>query len=76
MELKLQDFQIQTLGPAKITSPLKLSKVDGDYLTNYIVDDERVLYHTSLSNLNEELKKGGDILSFEKAGPREKIYFE
>lgn len=76
MELKLQDFQIQTLGPAKITSPLKLSKVDGDYLTNYIIDDERVLYHTSLSNLNEELKKGGDILSFEKAGPREKIYFE
>lgn len=76
MKLKLKDFQIQTLGPAKIPSPLKLSKVDGDYLTNYVADDERVLYHTSLSNLNEEIKKGKEILSFVKAGPREKIFFD
>lgn len=76
MKLKLKDFQIETLGQAKIISPLKLSKVDGDYLTNYIDDDERVLYNTSLSRVSEEFKKGKEILSFEKAGPREKIYFD
>ena len=76
MKLKLKDFEIQKLGEPKIVSPLKLSKVDGDYLTNYVADDERVLYHTSLSNLKNELKKGKEILSFEKAGPRENIYFD
>jgi 6-phosphofructokinase 1 len=76
MKLKLKDFQIETLGPAEILSPLKLSKVDGDYLTNYIADDERVLYNTNLSIVSQEFKKGKEVLSLEKAGPREKIFFD
>ncbi|GAB4279906.1 MAG: ATP-dependent 6-phosphofructokinase [Candidatus Rifleibacteriota bacterium] len=67
---------MQTLGEAKIVSPLKLSKVDGDFLTNYVPDDERVLYHTSLSKVEEAFKTKKELLSFEKAGPREKIFFD
>lgn len=76
MKLQQKDFQVQTLGEAKIVSPLKLSKVDGDFLTNYVPDDERVLYHTSLSKVEEAFKTKKELLSFEKAGPREKIFFD
>jgi 6-phosphofructokinase 1 len=76
MKLKQKDFIVQSLGENKIISPLKLSKVDGDYLTNYITTDERVLYNLSVGAVSKQVKKGSEILSFEKAGPREKIYFD
>lgn len=75
MKLTIKDFEVKRLGKPGIVSPLSLSKVDGDYLTNYVPDKERVLYNNSLSEVQKELKNGKDILSFEKAGPREKIFF-
>ena len=36
MEISQKDLNIQTLGKANFDSPLKLSTVDGDYLTNYV----------------------------------------
>jgi 6-phosphofructokinase 1 len=76
MKLKQKDFLVQTLGEPKVESPLKLSKIDGDFLTNYITEDERILYNLSVDKVWHQFKKGKEILSFEKAGPREKIYFE
>lgn len=76
MKLKQKDFQVQTLGEAKFVSPLKLSKVEGDFLTNYITEDERVVFDLCPKRLKNELSKVGEILSFEKAGPREKIFFD
>ncbi len=76
MEISAQDFIIQTLGTPNFDSPLKLSKIDGDYLTNYVPDDERVIYHNSIKKIQEEIKSGEEPLSFEKAGPREKTFFE
>ncbi|MBU1105611.1 MAG: ATP-dependent 6-phosphofructokinase [Candidatus Riflebacteria bacterium] len=76
MELKHEDLVIQTLGKPLIESPLKLSKIDGDFLTNYVEEKERVLYHNSLCKIQEEIATGHDPLSFEKAGPREKIFFD
>ncbi len=76
MEISQKDLNIQTLGKANFDSPLKLSTVDGDYLTNYVDDQERVLYNNSLCKLKEELAAGREPLTFEKAGPREKIFFD
>jgi 6-phosphofructokinase 1 len=76
MELKHADLIIQTLGQPEIASPLKLSKIDGDFLTNYVEDHERVLFNNSLCEVKAEMAGGQDPLSFEKAGPRDKIFFD
>ncbi len=76
MEITQNELNIQTLGKANFDSPLRLSKIDGDYLTNYIEEKERVLFNSSLCKLKEELDAGLEPLSFEKAGPREKIFFD
>lgn len=75
MEHRIEDFQIQNLGEATLPSPLKLSKVKGDNITNYIEDDERVLYDTCSKRVKEIFLNQSEPLSFEKAGPREKIFF-
>ncbi|PKL46732.1 MAG: diphosphate--fructose-6-phosphate 1-phosphotransferase [Candidatus Riflebacteria bacterium HGW-Riflebacteria-2] len=76
MELKHADLVIDTLGNPEIDSPLKLSKIDGDFLTNYVEENERVLFNNSLCEVKAEMAGGREPLSFEKAGPREKIFFD
>ncbi|KAF1083600.1 MAG: 6-phosphofructokinase [Candidatus Rifleibacterium amylolyticum] len=76
MELKHADLLIQTLGKPTIDSPLKLSKIDGDFLTNYVEDHERILFNNSLCAVKAEIAGGQEPLSFEKAGPRDKIFFD
>lgn len=76
MELKHENLVIQNLGKPCYDSPLKLSKIDGDFLTNYVEDHERVLYHNSLCKIKEEMAGGREPLSLEKAGPRENIFFD
>ena len=75
MVLTQNDFQIQALGECRFDSPLKLSKVDDDKLTNYVDDEERILYTCYLSDILKDIKENREPLSFEKAGPREKIFF-
>lgn len=66
------DWQVQTLGPATVRSPLALSKVLDDGIPDYVPDGTRVLYGTELAP--GELPDPSR--SFEKAGPREAIFFE
>ncbi len=70
------DFQVKRLGEGTFPSPLGLSKVDGDFLTNYTADDERILYEARLSKVRDICAAGGFPASFECAGPREKIFFD
>ena len=72
------DLSIARLGPAKIRSPLKLSTELGDMAPNFVPDNERVLYDISLNRCLEcrENSSGEPPLSFERAGPREHIYFD
>lgn len=70
------DFTIETLGPRTITSPVVLSKISGDFTTNYVDDNLRTLLNPTLAagtqpDLLEPLGK-----YFEIAGPREQIYFD
>jgi 6-phosphofructokinase 1 len=68
------DFTISSLGPCKVVSPIQLSNVEGDFIANYVTDDEFVRYHLdAFVDRPEEGKKRSELL--EKAGPREKIFF-
>ena len=42
----------------------------------FVDDSERILYDVSLENFNKCRETGEIPVSFEKAGPRENIYFE
>jgi 6-phosphofructokinase 1 len=63
---------VDTLGECTIRSPLNLSTIPNDEIADFVPDEARVL-------LNVERKDGEDIdtsLAFEKAGPRQKLFFD
>ena len=62
------NFEVSRLGEGRIPSPLK-----GTY---FVKDDERLLFHLGLSEVKKDVENGKPVPSFEKAGPREKIYFD
>jgi 6-phosphofructokinase 1 len=62
------DFEVQRLGVCRIPSPISNFRFVGEY--------EQVLYHSNLEEIEGALKSGKRPLVFEKAGPREKIYFD
>lgn len=68
------DFTIEQLGETKITSPIPYSTVMGDSIANYVTDEEKILYDIDITpgKTTDDLIKGGLL---EKAGPRQKIYF-
>ncbi|MFP4355844.1 MAG: ATP-dependent 6-phosphofructokinase [Phycisphaerae bacterium] len=70
--LKQEDLQVARLGTARHPSPLKLSTVHGDGIVNFVPDESRCLYQVERIPGTETR----DDLSFEMAGPREKLYFE
>lgn len=69
--IKREQLRITELGPREINSPIALSTVPGDGVGNYVDDRSRVLAHIEL----QEDDAVDETLSFERAGPREKLYF-
>lgn len=68
-------FIPRRLGEARYDSPVKLSREFGDFQSNYVRDDERVLYHIELSATHPVIHSEQSP-QLEKAGPREKLFFE
>jgi 6-phosphofructokinase 1 len=68
MTLNGLNFIISKLGEGRISAPM-----EGNY---FVEDGERVLLHTDLNMVIEFVEGGKPVPSFEKAGPREKIYFD
>ena len=62
------DFGIELLGQARIASPMTAAR--------YVGNDERVLYSTDAREVKAQIAERGDALQMERAGPREKIYFD
>ena len=62
------NFAISKLGECRIPSPMKG--------VHFVTDDENVLYHGKLQELESYLRDGKAPPHFEMAGPREKIYFD
>lgn len=73
--MEVHDFTIDTLGEAKIPTPVKMSDVNGDGLADYVSDDDRILYSLdTVKNKNGKwVPKNSDTV--ELAGPRKFIYF-
>jgi len=62
------DFTIATLGAGSVASPMA-----GAY---FVRDDERVLYPSTLAELNQLKSPDGTPPAMERAGPRERIFFD
>jgi len=69
-------FQIQNLGKPSIKSPLQLSTVRGDDIFNFVKEGDKLIYDLSLSEYNNCLANGEEPACLEKAGPRQKVFFE
>ena len=70
------DLNVKNLGKPEFISPLNLSEQYGDKIVNYINDNEKV-FTVILKSENDYFKKKGlEFPTFEKAGPRKKIFFE
>jgi len=62
------DFTISQLGACRIKSPV--------YASEFVSDDERVLYNVFLRGVRAYQERGVEPPGFEMAGPRENIYFD
>jgi 6-phosphofructokinase 1 len=62
------DLSISQLGECSIQSPMLTGR--------FVNDSDHVLYHNNLQEVEEYLKAGRSPPFFEKAGPRERIYFD
>jgi 6-phosphofructokinase 1 len=74
-EMDKPDFTIKTLGEPTIDSPVRLSRRSGDHIVNYTDDSERIVYDIATRSHARSLSFEESEL-VEKAGPREKIYFD
>ena len=68
------DFRIATLGDPTVDSPIRFSKVRGNKIANYVSDKERVIYAVD-TVCDSSPRQFGQGELMEKAGPREKVYF-
>lgn len=71
--MNASDCMIPNLGTCKINSPVYKKSKDKHI---FIKDTARLLFDINLLNVDDCIKSKKDILSFEKAGPRKKIYFD
>jgi len=68
MELKPTDLDVQRIGACRIQSP-----ISG---VHFVEDEDHVVLQSNPAEIRRVLAESGNILAFEKAGPREKIYFD
>jgi 6-phosphofructokinase 1 len=74
--MKYEDLFVTSLGKGNVVSPLKHSQRIDSTVYKFVDDSERILYDVSLENFNTCRETGEIPVSFEKAGPRENIFFE
>ncbi len=71
-----EQFIVPKLGNCTIESPLNLSKELGDGVFNYIQDDQRIVMKSDIRYYKSCIAENIEPVSFEKAGPKEYIYFD
>ncbi len=76
LELNEEQLSVDALGEPRVPSPLGLSTVLGDNIANYVDESETVLCHHNRSVVENRLREGAPLPAFEKAGPRQSIYFD
>lgn len=74
--MKYEDFIVPSMGNCNVISPLRQSQRPNSPVYKFIKDDERVLYDVSVEHFLKCRESGETPVSFEKAGPRENIFFQ
>lgn len=74
--MKYEDLIVTTLGKGSVESPLKTSRHEDSPVYKFVNDNERILYEGNLIDFNGYKETGETPISFEKAGPKEFIFFE
>lgn len=74
--MKYEDFIVPSLGKGYVDSPLKYNRRVESPIFKFVDEGERIIYDVSLDNFLKFRDSGEMPVSFEKAGPREKVYFE
>jgi 6-phosphofructokinase 1 len=69
-------FKIENIGTPAVDSPLGLSHTKGDNIFNFIDEDERYVFDLSLKEYRQCVAQSVEPFSLEKAGPREKLFFQ
>ncbi|MDR1301562.1 MAG: ATP-dependent 6-phosphofructokinase [Treponema sp.] len=67
------DFSIEELGKRNIKSPIVMSNVKGDFIANYVTDDQFMRLSADVTLGDQARVERNQV--FEYAGPREMIYF-
>ena len=75
------DILIENLGRPRIKSPVRCfaiqeSETGTPICKNFVTDNDRILVDASENYFMDCFRKGEAPLSFEKAGPRQKIFFD
>jgi 6-phosphofructokinase 1 len=74
--MKYEDFLVRSLGKENVLSPLKNKQRADSPVYKFVNETDRILYDVSSENFFR-CKESGEIpVSFEKAGPKENLYFE
>jgi 6-phosphofructokinase 1 len=71
-----EDFIVKVLGKGTVKSPIKISSKHGESVYDFIKDSDRVVNDATLNNFIKCRELNEVPVSFEKAGPRELIFFE
>jgi 6-phosphofructokinase 1 len=74
--MKYEDCLVLNLGNGNVISPLKNKQRADSPVYKFVDDNERILYDVSAGNFRKCLESGVIPVSFEKAGPKESIFFE
>ncbi len=69
---KPEDLIIHSLGECRFPSPIQLGAASGEYHGEFMSDAAKVRFHVEL----ERLEGRPDDLFFERAGPRERLFFD
>jgi len=74
--MKYEDFLVSSLGNGNVITPLKQGQRADSPVYKFVNDNERIIYDVSLEHFMKVKETGEMPVSFEKAGPKENIYFE
>ena len=69
-------YKIERLGETIYPSPLHLSRVDGDYISNFVSDDDRIIVDIHVKDWLKSRSEQDIPTSFEVAGPRQALFFQ
>ncbi|AEB10707.1 ATP-dependent 6-phosphofructokinase [Desulfobacca acetoxidans] len=64
----IKDFEVETLGECRVDTPIESAR--------FVEDDDHVMFHYCLKDLQAYFEAGQTPPYFEMAGPRRNIYFD